>query len=187
MEINSFNNAQVGVTSPPSPPPQIDLKLRSIPGGKGRSLSLLGNLQILPLQNIPLPLSANTIHRRFSLSASLLPSLARVRACVRERALACASRVVSLLLLSLPLLLLLLCEFFICLFCHSCSCVLQSFFFLFFGAVFCHNFFFLFEEERRPTARNAKFGSFVSVFFGGAVKIFLFLVCFSLASFPVMG
>ncbi len=111
------------------------------------ALSLLGNLQILSLQNIPLPLSANTIHRRFSsLSLSLSSPLSRSRACVRERALTCASSVVSLLcLLPLLLLLLLLCEFYFCLLCffffRSCSFVLQSFLFLFSGAVFCQNFF----------------------------------------------
>jgi hypothetical protein len=107
-----------------------------------------------------------------------------VRACVRERALACASRVVSLLLLSLTLLLLLLCDFFVCLlcfvFCRSCSCVLQSFFFPFFGGGLLSqlslSFFCLKRRDDRPHATQSLVGSFR--FSLGSGEGFLFFSCF---------
>jgi hypothetical protein len=70
--------------------------------------------------------------------------------------------------------------------------VLQSFFFPIFGGGLLSQLFFLlfFVVVRRGettdrTQRKVWFVCFGS--FWGALKVFLVLVCFSLASFPVMG
>ncbi len=180
-----------------SPPTKIDLKFTLNSGWKKGALSPWKPADSgIAEYSAPSERQYNTPPLLLSMSLFSSLSLACVRACVRARAriYMCVSPcLVTLAFTSFAFLL--LCEFFVCLLCFGVLsflllCAAEVFSFLFLGAVFCHNFSFLFclfEEERQPTARNAKFGSFVFGFFLGSGEGFLFLVCLSLASFPVMG
>ncbi len=178
-----------------SPPTKIDLKFTLNSGWKKGALSPWKPADSgIAEYSAPSERQYNTPPLLLSMSLFSSLSLACVRACASAhlRVRLALSRYFGF---HFPLLFLLLCEFFVCLLCFGVLsflllCAAEVFSFLFLGAVFCHNFSFLFclfEEERQPTARNAKFGSFVFGFFLGSGEGFLFLVCLSLASFPVMG